>query len=200
MNGVPTAETKCENSDVLLLISFNLLSASAAQHQVALCNCTVCTQFSLCDFIERSRLICLDNRGVGGRRGRSSTRSWQTLSFHPPQHMATVPSQSLINSCHSSHNQYHLISHVCVTLFPHTGSIHNPRDRDASARVEMKTTNYWLEEGQPYIHFPIECYFHNAFAVAAFYLWKNQWEVHTAFTCVFTHVEFDVDMYGQICK
>lgn len=174
MNGVLTAETKCENSDVLLLISFNLLSASVAQHRVTLCNCTVCTQISLCHFIELSRLICLDNRAVGGCRERSSTRSWQTVSFHPPHHMATVPSQSLINSCHSSHNQYHLISHVCVTLSSHKGSTHNPGDRDASARAEMKTTNYWLEEGQPYHCFPIECYFHNAFVVAAFYLWKNQ--------------------------
>lgn len=36
--------------------------------------------------------------------------------FRPPQHTATVPSRSLINSCHWSHNQYPLISHVCVTL------------------------------------------------------------------------------------
>lgn len=36
--------------------------------------------------------------------------------FRPLQHRAAVPRRSLINSCHWSHNQYLLISHVCVTL------------------------------------------------------------------------------------
>ena len=114
--------------------------------------------------------------------------------------MATVPSQALINSCHSSHNQYHLISHVCVTLSPHKGSIHNPRDRNALARAEMKATNYRSDKGQPYICFPIECYFHNAFAVDVFHLGKNRWEVHGALSCVVTAVKFTVGLYGQICK
>lgn len=85
---------------------------------------------------------------VGGCRGSSSARSWRTVCFRPPQHMATVPSQCLINSCHSSHNQYRLISRVCVTLSLHRGSICNPRDRNETARVwKWKPQNYRLEKG-----------------------------------------------------
>lgn len=45
MNGVHAAKTKCQNSDVVLVISLNLLSASTDQQQVILCNSTAQQQF-----------------------------------------------------------------------------------------------------------------------------------------------------------
>lgn len=143
---------------------------------------------------------------VGGCRGSSSTRSWQTVCFRPPQHMATVPSQCLINSCHSSHNQYRLISRVCVTLSLHRGSICNPRDRNETARVwKWKPQNYRLEKGanHTFLSPPVEFYFHNASAVDAFHLRNNRWEVSAALTRVVTAVKTgcgSVGRSGQICK
>lgn len=169
---VLAAKTKCQNSNVQLLISFNLPSAAVLQHQVALEGKShVGVSFQTTRRFNAGWITAAWACGCGGW---SSTRSRLTFLFHPPQHMATVPSQSLINSCHSSHDQYHLISRVCVTLFPHKGSICNPRDRNASGWVEMKATIYRSEKGQPYISFRAECHFHNVFAVDAFHLGKNQ--------------------------
>lgn len=112
----------------------------------------MCSWFSVCNVTDpsgrwQSEDTGSSSRAVGGCRGSRSTRSWQKVCFRPPQHMATVPSQCLINSCHSSHNQYRLISHVCVTLSLHMGgSICNPRDS-----FKWKPQNYRLENG-PTIH------------------------------------------------
>lgn len=43
----------------------------------------------------------------------------------------------------------------------------------------------------------MECYFHNASAVDAFHLQKNQWEVRAELTCVVTAVTFSEGQHGQ---
>lgn len=79
------------------------ISASVVYHQVA--SCSPCSPLSVINRTSRVKASGFLTGLRGWSRGRSSIRSWQTVSFHPPQHIATVPSQSLINSCHSSHNQ-----------------------------------------------------------------------------------------------